>query len=152
MPKDTNSMIYNMNKHRYILTPEGFEERYGINLLDVLDSDGSNSPDLIAEQYLDRVSLILYNYIYSWSQDKNKTEFVISLDTYRDAIEDALSELAYAWIVNNTDPSLFYTDNPLKTIQVPPTVQTILINNSIIYRGQYYMLPNDWKELKGVEY
>lgn len=150
--KNSNKMKYNLSKHRYILTPEAMEQDYGIQLLDVLDSDGDISPETLPDRFLDRLSLIFYNYLYSWAKDKNKTEYVLSLPRYREGIENGMKELCYAWLMNNTDPSVYFTGNSLKSIEVPPAVQTILLNEGLIFRGDFYNMPNDYLNTKGEDY
>lgn len=152
MVKNTRYMVYNLDKHRYILTQDAIAENYNFNLRDILDTDGTISPDAMPNNYLDRVSMILYMYIYSWAQDPDATEYVLSLPKYRDTIQSALLELTYGFIMNNTDPSIYFTGDTLKTIEVNPAVQTILMNGGVLFRGQYFNLPYNYQDLKGVEY
>lgn len=149
---NTSTMKYNFKKHRYILTPQAIEERYGISLLDVLDSDSDISPETLPERFLDRVSVVLYEYIYSWSQDQAKSEYVLSLDRLRDGLEEAMCELCYAWLLNNTDPSIYFTGNTLKCIEVPPVVQTILLNKGLLIRGRFYNITDNELATRGVDY
>lgn len=149
---NTNRMFYNINKHRYILTPDAIEQTYGIQLLDVLDSDGDISPDTLPERFLDRASKMLYTYMYSWAEDHDKTEYVLSLPKNRDGIEEAMEEYVYSLLMNNTDPSVYFTGNSLNAVEVPPNVQTILLNNGLIFRGTYCNLPEGWHDTRGVDY
>lgn len=149
---NTEEMYYDLEKHRYILTEDDIVNKYGIQLTSILDSDSDSNPDTIGERFLNRTSLILYNYIYSWSSDKNATEFVISLPQYRDAIQEAMEELVYGWINNNTDPSIFFQQNPLECIKLVPSAHTILLNNGLLYRGKYMNLPKDYLDTKGEDY
>lgn len=149
---DDEYMFYDIRKHRYILYPDALQNLYGINLIDVLDSDSDIDPETLPERFLDRASLILYTYMYSWAENKDKTEYVLSLEGKREGIKDAMLEYVYSLLMNNTDPSIFFTGNSLRAVEVPPNVQTILLNNGLIFRGRYYNLPNNFKELRGVEY
>ena len=149
---DSGNMIYDLNKHRYILTPDAIQEVYGINLADALDSDSDISPETLPDRFLERASKILYNYMYSWAEDKSATEYFLSLPRNREAIEEAQLEYVYSLLMNNTDPSIFFTGNALHAIEVPPNVQTILLNNGLIFRGRFYNLPQHYEELRGVDY
>lgn len=149
---DSGNMIYDLNKHRYILTPEAIQEVYGINLVDALDSDSDASPETLPDRFLERASKILYNYMYSWAEDKAATEYFLSLPRNREAIEEVQLEYVYSLLMNNTDPSIFFTGNALNAIEVPPNVQTILLNNGLIFRGRFYNLPQDYQKGRGVEY
>ena len=148
----TEDMQYNLFKHRYILTVDGFARKYGIQLSDVLNTEGDIDPDTLPERFLDRVSMYVYQYIYIWSQNKDEKEYIISLQKYRQPIEDAMGELAYSWLLSNTDPSVFFHEDPNKLIKLVPTVHTILMTGDCLHRGKYIMLPQDWQSTKGTDY
>ena len=149
---DTQEMYYDINHHRYVLTPDAIVERYGIQLSDILDSDGMVSADRLPELFLERVSKELYSYIYLWSEDHDKTEYVLSLPKYRDGIQDAMEEFTYTLLMSNTDPSVYFSGNSLKAVEVPPSVQTLLLQHKIIFRGRYYGLEPDFMKDRGVKY
>lgn len=146
-----NKMEYNLSKHRYALTETAMEEDYGISL-SCLDSDGDISPETLPRRYLDRVSLILYTYIYSWCIDRDDTEYVLSLPENRETILNAMEELCYSFLMNNTDPNLNFTGDTLKSIEVNPAVQTILMDGGVLFRGKYIGLPQHYKDTKGEDY
>lgn len=150
--KDTNEMYYDINHHRYVLTPDAILERYGIQLSDILDSDGMVSPDRLPEMFLERVSRNLYAYIYLWAADHDETEYVLSLEKYRDGIQEAMEEYTYTLLMSNTDPSLYFSGNSLNAIEVSPSVQTILLEYKIIFRGRYLGLPEKYKDDRGIKY
>ena len=145
-------MYYDLNKHRYILTPEALNDDYGIDLAATLRTSGDSNPDTLPERFLKRVSLIVYNYIYSWAQDKDASEYVFSDPEYRETIKEAMEELAYAWLTSNSDPSVFFTEDIYTNIKVNPAVHTILVDNGLLFRGKYINLPKDWIDTKGEEY
>lgn len=154
MPRyfNDNYMTYDLNNHRYVLTEDALLEDYGIDLNSTLDSEGDANKDKLPERFLKRVSMMLYYYIYSWSQNRDDTEYVISGVDYREDIKQAMEELAYSFLINNTDPSLLFTGNTLKTSEVPPTVQTILMDSGLLFRGTYTRLPENYKDTRGYDY
>jgi len=147
-----NLMYYDIRKHQYILTPDAIVERYGINLADILDSDGMVSPDRLPEMFLEEVSRSLYAYIYLWAKDRDKTMYVLSLPKYRDGIQACLEALTYAYLLSNTNPGLYFTGNSLNAIEVNPQVQTMLLQYKLIFRGEYRGLPEDYKDKLGITY
>lgn len=145
-------MYYNIRKHRYILTNEALVEEYGIDLYGVLNPEGDANPDTLPDRFLNRVSKEVYEYIYSWSSDRDATEYLISDEQYRSTIEEAMLELAYTFLMTNTDPNMLFKETSLGTIVVPPTVQTMLINNGLLFRGEIFNLPPDYKKTRGMDY
>ena len=149
---DTEEMYYDITKHRYILTEDAIVNRYGLQLSLLLDGDSEVNPDTIGERFLQRASVVLYNYIYSWSSNKEDTEYVISFPKYRDAIQEAMEELVYGWINSNTDPNIFFQTNALECIKLVPSAHTILLNNGLLFRGTYTNLPKDYQLGRGEDY
>lgn len=150
--RDDNEMFYNLDEHRYVLTPEHMADKYGIQLSDILDADGMIDPERLPEMFLDRVSFILYSYIYLWSSEHDKTEYALSLERYREGIKKAMGEFCYTWLMNNTDPSVFFSGNALRAVEVPPSVQTILLQYGITFRGNFFNMPNNWQAMRGIDY
>ena len=151
--KDDEDMIYDLKDHRYIITPEYIAREYGIQLSDVLNSDGDIDPDTLPERFLKRVSLYIYEYIRSWGiQDPEYKMYEVSKDKYRDAIKQAAGEMAYGWLLNNTDPSVFFQASAHNLIKTIPAVHNILITSGALYRGRYEFKDQDWKERKGIDW
>jgi len=145
-------MIYDLNKHRYILTPEALEKDYSINLAQTLDTDDSSDPERVPELFLDRCSKIIYTYIYSWASERDKTEYIIANEKYRETIKDAMEEYVYSLLLNNKEPNLLFSGKTIADLELPPSVQNILRTSGILFRGKYIILDQNWKEKRGIEY
>lgn len=145
--------IYDIKKHRYILTKEGFLNYKNINLDEALNFDGSGNIDKMVDTVLDRVSDILYTYIYSYALDKSKTEFELVFNQdLLDTLINGQAELLLGWLWNNKEPSYLFTNEPIKF--VTPYVDTLLKTVNILYRGEILSskFPSDWKDTKGVDW
>lgn len=145
-------MFYDLNSHRYVLTPEYMAERYGIQLNDVLDSSSDISPETLPERFLDRVSNEVYAACYQWSSNPNETRYALSLPRYRDCIQNAMGEYAYTMLLSNRDPNAFFQNSIQRSISLPPSVRAILLNGGALYRGRYSMIPKDYMEGLGIDY
>lgn len=87
-PYDSDTMIYDKNTHRYILTLTSIEK-----------ANGRYSNDGVATQRLLEMSNNVYLYIYSNASQSNRyyIEFIISCTKQgRDFIEQVLTEQLYA--------------------------------------------------------
>lgn len=90
-PVDDNSMKYDKAEHRYILTPEYFKKKTGIDLITITKSDK------MATVVLDQVSEKVYDFIYANTAHDNKAnnleikEYLLANDPkLRDVIRKAL--------------------------------------------------------------
>ena len=116
-----NYMKYDMRKHRYVLTNEYVREVMNVELSDVLNTSGSiidtaNMPEIV----LDRVSALIYGYIYRNSAYTNKKERELALDdSYKTYLRDAMAE-QLIYILNNGDASAFSGVNVLNGTSIDP--------------------------------
>lgn len=63
-PFNDNSMVYDYNRHMYILTQKGVLDELGINLdLELNTADDAN-PSRLVDRFLTKVSQTVYNYYY----------------------------------------------------------------------------------------
>ena len=69
---------YNLEKHRYIITPAYVEDELGISLAETLNKTGDINPDTLPQRFLDFASLIEYTYIYTFNPNIDATEYYIS--------------------------------------------------------------------------
>jgi len=145
-------MVYDLTKHRYVLTTLAIEEELNTSLEEVLNSAGSISAELDPELFLKRVSKNLYTVIYGYNTagGTNKTEYVMSLPDYREAIYDAMLELAYYYLVSNVDPFLSTVDND-KNQLIPAGLKTSMYSTGLLYRGDYILEP-DYMDGRGEDY
>ena len=142
---NTDEMTYDLTTHRYTLTVDGYEKISG----EALMADHGLSFEQ-GQRLLSRVSNIIYNYIYAWARDKERTMYEISLPQYRDGLQEAMVEMTTAVLANKTDPSLYFKNRKFTEI-VSPQVRMILLNNKILFRGELKYI-QDYNKNKGVDY
>lgn len=141
--------IYDLKKHRYLVTPYAVEETLGISLGEVLNPEGDINPATLPERFIDFASLTLYTYIYSFNKDKDATEYYISLPRFREGIIDAQIQLIYSFLLNNKPLGVYYSESPEELVQGLP--KQILINYGLLNRSSL-ILNNGYKNTRGVDY
>ena len=152
MPNFINDqhMTYDLAKHKYILTVDGYEELSG----EALTADHGLEYQQ-ADRMLKRVSNIVYQFIYSWAKSPSRTEYEISLPKYRDVIKDALVEMMTGLLANKTDISLFFSSEIAQKFRstdiVTPGVKLILMNGGILTRAELPYI-EDYDKNRGVDY
>lgn len=148
-----NNMRYNMETHRYTLTPEHVANVLNINLDEVLNTSGfvgdrANE----AEKLLERVSRITYNHIYKYCAFKAKTERMLALDEqYRTTIMEVMGE-QLEYMINNGDLTAYAGVNVdtmqgmdkrvLQRAAFSSLAHEMLVNKGII-RCAYYLGQKD---------
>lgn len=162
---NTEYMTYDLQHHRYVLTPQALMDNRGINLYDYFTE--SDNPEIDVEIFLKRLSLELYSFIYKFNnRTRDLKEYILSLPEHRDGIQESLEEFVYAIIKNGTDPNLYFKKDDLntplhvayrgivKTQYVPDSVRMILDAYQLTYAGNYLpgTYPHNYKEMKGIEY
>ena len=116
-----NYMKYDTRKHRYVLTNDYVREVMNVELSDVLNTSGSvadtaNMPEIV----LDRVSMLIYGYIYRNSAYTNRQERELALDgAHRPHLMDAMTE-ELTYILNNGDVSAFSGVNAVSGLSIDP--------------------------------
>nr|DAE44743.1 MAG TPA: hypothetical protein [Caudoviricetes sp.] len=168
MPNYINDekMVYDLDLHKYILTPDAVSQDLNINLYDLFKN--SQDPDNDIRVFLRRLSIELYSIIYKFNiQYKDIKEYIISLPKYRTGILLSLEEYLYALSKNGTDPNVFFrandmnyiiTKNPKKnylyTKPIPDSVQMLLDEYGLSWSGKYTYGSYPWNflDLKGIEY
>lgn len=144
---DDQYMYYDLANHKYYLTVDGYEQLSG----EALTADHGLDYQQ-ADRMLKRVTMIVYNYIYTWARDRDRTEYEASLPQYRDCIRDALCEMMTALLANKTDMTLFFNNKNYRfSDTVTPGVKTILRNGGILTRAKWYKV-EDYKEGRGEVY
>lgn len=162
---NTEYMQYDLQHHRYVLTPQALMDNRGINLYDYFSE--SDNPEIDVDIFLKRCSLELYSFIYKFNiKTKEVKEYILSLPVNRIGIQESLEEFVYAIIKNGTDPNLYFKKDDLntplhvafrgivKTQYVPDSVRMILDSYELTYSGKYLpgTYPHNLNELKGTEY
>lgn len=116
-----NHMKYDTAKHRYVITNDYVREVMNVELSDVLNTSGSvadtaNMPEIV----LDRVSALIYGYIYRNSAYTHRQERELALDgTHRPHLRDAMAE-QLTYILTNGDVSAFSGVNAVSGLTVDP--------------------------------
>lgn len=141
-------MKYDMKSHMYILTKEFMRDEYGIDLDSVLDSKGDANPVTLADRWLKRISLVLYEYIYSYSSDRECSMYILAMrQDFRDTIRTALGEFAFATLSNNIDYSIetglnpnsgvILTEDFINSQGIPIGIKRILFSSGICTRNTF---------------
>lgn len=144
---DDEYMIYDINQHKYFLTFDGYEALTG----EALSADHGLDYQQ-GDRMLKRVTQIVYNYIYTWARDKDRTEYEASLPKYRDTIRDALAEMMTGLLANKTDMTMFFNNKNYRfSDTVTPGVKTILRNGGILTRAKLYKV-EDYEKGRGEVY
>lgn len=139
---DNNEMSYDARKHRYLLAEECVLEDMNIDLRAVLNTsdvaDVANAP----QRFLERVSAVVYSYIYRHVPFRYKTERELAMnDEWRDYICDALKE-QLLYILNNGDFTGIAGINVetgmgadparMREVEIAPLARDILIDSGIV--------------------
>ena len=142
MPYSDNLMTYNERVHRYVLTQECVLEDMNIDLGAVLNTsdvaDIGNAP----ERLLDRVSMQIYEWIYSVNPFRFRTERELALhEKNRYFILEAMKE-QLLYILNNgdltavsgvnIDTGMAIEEQRKRSSEVAPLAKDILINADIV--------------------
>lgn len=144
-------MTYDLSKHRYILSIDGYEKLTGEGFA---TDHGLTSEQ--ATMIIKRASNIVYEYIYLWAKNRRRTEYEISLPKYREYIQEALVEMVSGLLANKTDVALFFnqrsSQNYRNTDTVTPQVKMILMNCGILTRAELPRLEEGYDKNRGVDY
>lgn len=142
MPYNDNNMNYNRYKHRYVLTEAHVLEALNVDLRTVLNTSDSADIANAPERLLDRVSKIVYEYIYSICAFRYKTERDLALDDKnRDFICEAMGEQLLYMLNNgdlygmsgiNADTGAVVDARSIRAAQIAPLAKDILINTGIV--------------------
>ena len=142
MAFDNNEMFYDKRKHRYILTTECVLEDMNIDLGVVLNTSDVADTANAAKNLLDRVSMLVYRYIYKVVPFRYKAERALALeDEYRAPICEAMKE-QLLYILNNGDFSALSGVNlesgmvidqaRLREAEIAPIARDILIDAGVL--------------------
>jgi hypothetical protein len=136
-------MVYNFDKHRYILTPQFCRDR-GIDLDVILNKDlfpdSQNAIDIV----LDRISLLVYTNIYNYGRQKRYKEFLLACHPeIRDVIKEAMFE-RLNYVTSSEDLSvksgaLVSQGVRVETRDLVPSIveEMLLRPTGLLHRGEY---------------
>lgn len=140
LPYSDQSMEWNADKERYILTEYGVMNETGIDMRKQINEALGDAANII-RFYLDNISLKIYQYIYSFAYNVGKIKHVLTYSpTARKMLYDAMIQQA-VYFVTNGDVSQFAGVNMRtgavvgrkKLIQaaISPMAESIIINSYI---------------------
>lgn len=146
-PFDDNEMKYDYDKHRYILTQSGVEERLKINLQKELNLSNSSNPADEVNAFLNDVSLEVYDFVYAHVMNKYAMEYLIAKKPLlRETIKDAMLEQAKYMYINGSianESGIDFTKGtaiPLDEIRgerrISPYAKNLLSTAGLLYSGR----------------
>ncbi len=155
MPYSDNQMTYNARAHRYVLTRECVLEDMNIDLGAVLNTSDAADTANVPELLLDRVSALIYRYIYRAVPFRYKTERALALeDENRFHILEAMKEQLLYMLNNgdlsglsgvNLDTGIAIDANRLRDAEMSPIARDILVDSGVVRsyipRGERDIIP-----------
>lgn len=136
-------MVFDERKKRYILTRQCALDN-NINLTECLNSTGVPNEGNLPEQILDRISMTIYNFVYSTGNMLIKRDLMMSNDEYRPFIMDAMiAQLLYV-IANghltltprvNIQNGHEFSSASMRDAAIAPDAQMILEQTDLLYTG-----------------
>ena len=99
-PFNDNNMIYDKNKHRYILTIEYVQNVLGVNLEGQIGTNSGMPATVIINSLLDNVSSEIYNYIYQHQNTQTVQYIIAKCPTARNIIQEAMGKQALYMLYN----------------------------------------------------
>lgn len=92
-PYDDETMVFDIDEQRYILTPKCVLDELNIDLNTILEPMGSASRANNATRFLDRISMIVYTQIWARSiYNDVQTKLIKYASSARKIIKDAMKE------------------------------------------------------------
>ena len=151
-PVSDDTMVYNKQEKRYILTENYVRER-GIDLSLILDTEHSPEPSKVPELFLDRISMLVYNNIYSYGRQREDKEYLLACnENLRPVIRDAMIE-RISYIYSSGDLSvkggaIIEQGTRIETqdLIASPVEEDMLRSVGILHRGKYYIQKDETLE------
>lgn len=147
-PFSDADMVYDFDKHRYVLTTQYCRNR-GFDF-ELLDKDKFPDPQVVNDIVLDRVSLLVYTNIYNYGRTKREKEFLLACHPdFRDIIKEAMFErLLYmnsSGDLSVSSGALISQGTRIDTIDLVPSVmeQMILRPTGLLHRGEFELTIDD---------
>jgi hypothetical protein len=142
-PYSDADMIYDLEKHRYILTPDYCRNK-GLDLDIILDKDLFPDPQQAVSIALDRVSMLVYTNIYNYGREKDKKEFLLACNPelrsiIRDAMFERLNYVTSAGDLSLKSGASISSGTRIETRDLVPSVVELMIlrPTGILHRGEY---------------
>lgn len=91
-PFNDDYMVFDKDEMRYILTPTYVSEKLGIDLVGEINERNGINPQIIAQNFLNRVSAIIYGYIHAHGINTAFQDyFIATIPSLRKIILNAMS-------------------------------------------------------------
>lgn len=105
-PKTDELMYYDFSEHRYILTPKDVLDHLGENLTR-LNRSGANNIENVARNFLNQISLEIYNFIFSCNTNNRAQEYILAKSkSAREIIQKAM-EQQVLYVLSNGDLHMY---------------------------------------------
>jgi hypothetical protein len=146
-PYSDKDMVYDYDKHRYILTEECVLRECRINLAAELRPTQSNNPADEVNAFLDEVSFEVYNFVFSHAFSKDVAEYRCAKNPgLRTPIKEAmLKQVRYKYVngaigdeagINFQNGTAMRLDDIRGERTMSPYTVSILTNAGLLYRGK----------------
>ena len=142
MPFTDNLMTYNERAHRYVLTEECVLEDLNIDLKAVLNTSDVADIANAADRFLDRISIVIYTWIYSVNPFRFRAERDLALNVnVRPFLYEAMKEQVLYVLNNgdlsalsgvNVDTGMTVDERRKRSAMVAPLAKDILINGGVV--------------------
>lgn len=120
---------YNKKTHKFLITEEGFEERFGVQLLGLITNPITTNEETAVKVFINKVSTDVYTFIYSKAYDKDITEYKLATEIdLIECLEEVLYEYANSLIYNGS----IYDGNYVKESGISVTNEDLDNNFPII--------------------
>ena len=133
IPFSDDEMKYKKECHRYVLT-KNYVLSNNIDLDAELNTYGTINKSDAAEQFLDRISRIIYNYCYSFGGKLKKEHDMATKEELREIIRDALMEQV-VYVLTNGDHYLSARGDAEYKRPVSEFAHNILAESGLLFAG-----------------
>lgn len=131
-PFTDSNMIYDYNKHRYILTQDCLMNELGVDISRF--NDGTINAQTVINSFLNTVSMQVYNYIYSCNNKPALTYLTAKMPSARQVLQDAMGQQAL-YLLQNGDLSKTANVNKYDT-WLDMTAKSIVDNTELKETGR----------------
>lgn len=151
---------YNIKQHRFLITEDGYEERFGVSLLGLVTNPITTNEDIAVKVFINKVSTDVYTFIYSKAYDRDVTEYKLATENdLIECIEEVLYEYANYLIYNGsiydnsyvTESGISVTNNQLDD-NFPVICFNLLEARGLLRTSKYVGFDKSKLKERGVSY
>lgn len=99
-PKNDIYTIYDIKKHRYILTEKYLEIILGVDMQSIMSSNGGVNSTVLINSLLDNISSEVYSYIYKHNNTQTLQYIIAKSESAKDIVKEAMGKQALYVIYN----------------------------------------------------